>query len=251
MYQQAYTVTNATRLGQPLKHLPAFSLEFEVSSCNRRTLEQALILLKFQYKRTSDSSVDDEYKSPIYHSLRAFRKPLAVLDELRGLVNEHCGTHLHVACACKESLAVVHAEAFSPLLDYMLTHPEQTTQFWGRFFSRYATAPNSNRYHCFNLDSVHPTLEFRLPRFRNGEQYLRVIQFSRSVVVYLDKALAYSGQPKQKKHIISPYTMGRHVLALYQQAVSALPEYEPRLNERLIEEEDREEDNLYSDSDDF
>jgi hypothetical protein len=262
--RQGYSIANETCLGRPLKHLPAFSLEFEVSSRDRKALQQALVLLKFQYRRTSDGTVDDEYKSPIYHSLRAFHKPLAVLHELRGLVNERCGTHLHVACAHKESLREVQAEVFSPLLDYMLAHPEQTIQFWGRFFSPYATAPNIDRYHCFNLDSAYPTLEFRLPRFRSKDQYLRVVRFSRSVVAHLDKALGEDRHmdrtdnghlevSPRKRRIVTPSTLGRQVLALYQQAVSALPEEPPSwIDEGLVEEEeDRDGDDPFGNLDAF
>ncbi|HEY7417072.1 MAG TPA: hypothetical protein VH593_17935 [Ktedonobacteraceae bacterium] len=247
LHPQSHTIANATLVGRPLKCLPAFSLEFEVCSYGRSILEQALVLLKYQYKRTYDETVSDEYKSPIYTSIRSFRRPLTVLHDLRDLVDDHCGTHLHIACAHKGHLRVIQADVFSLLLDYMLNHQKQTIQFWGRFFGRYATAPNIDRYHCFNLESHYPTLEFRLPRFRTAEQYLRVIKYCRATVAYLDAALAEDQptdssthcQPEQqkggqKRRALSPDAMGQHVLALYKQHVKKLPEYESWLDEESI-----------------
>ncbi len=234
-----YSTANAACIGHPLKRLPAFSLEFEVASRDRSALHKALILLKYQFKRTSDGSVDDEYKSPIYQSLRAFCKPLAVLHDLRDLVNERCGTHLHVACKEKERLRAIHSEVFSPVITHMLHHREETIAFWGRFFNRYATAHMIDRYHCFNLESAHPTLEFRLPRFRSAEQYLRVLQCCRAIVAYLDRTLTacavgeIEGVPE--KRCVSPSAMGRHVLALYKRYVKTLPEWEPWLDEKSEE----------------
>ncbi len=262
---QPYDTANMTSLGLPLKHLPPFSLEFEVTSLDDHPASEALILLKYQYKRTSDGTVDDEYKSPIYSHLAAFRKPLAVLHNLRHLVTDYCGTHLHIGCRQKERLREIHAEVFSPLLDHMLTHPEQTVRFWGRFFTQYATAPNVDRYHCFNLESCHSTLEFRLPRFRSAEQYRRLLQFCRRSVAYLDTALAISGEGYQTTEegtqmtieqqavmqTPDPGVIGKHVLALYKRAVNTLPEREEWVDEQLsrigtlfptIEERDQDDD---------
>jgi hypothetical protein len=259
--RQVYTLANEIVIGVPLKRLPAFSLEFEVASRDQEALDQALILLKYQYKRTSDNSVDEEYKSPIYANVRAFRKSLAVLHDLRGLVNERCGTHLHVACMHKERLCAIQSEVFSPLLDHMLRHPEQTIQFWGRFFSNYATAPNVNRYHCFNLESRYPTLEFRLPRFRTAQQYLRIVQYCRAVVALLDKAVAEEQHERtQKMRVVSPSALGRRVLTLYKHYVKDLPAHDLWLDEQPggdthaqddPEEDTEDEDNELLDWDDF
>ena len=155
---------------------------------------------------------------------RAARRALTVMDTLSDLVSDRCGTHLHIACRHKDLLLPLQGDVFSPLLTHMLQHPEETARFWGRYFTKYATPINANRYHCFSLDSTHRTLEFRLPRFRSAVQYVRVIKFARATVVYLDGVLetVFQRRLQQKElgGISSPGEVGRHVLGLYRAHVA-------------------------------
>lgn len=214
--QKPYATPNTLLIGQPQKRLPAFSFEYEVARPVDKPYEvvqRAQVLLKYGFQRTGDGSVDDEYKSPIYQNLRAFRTLLPILHELRDLVTDSCGTHLHVACQHKTQLHSIHAEVFSRLLTHMLAHQEETIAFWGRSFGQYATPFNTNRYHCFNLDGTHPTLEFRLPRFRDAAQYLRVVKFARTVVAFLDTVLAKRDVCPLK--VSERAALGQHVLHCY------------------------------------
>src|SRR5579885_439961 len=231
-----YGTPNETVIGQPLKRLPSFSLEFEVAANQHIApweLDRALLLVKYHFKRTQDGTVDYEYKSPIYHSLRAARQALAVMDRLSDLVSDSCGTHLHIACRHKDLLFPIQGDVFSPLLTHMLQNPEETTCFWGRYFNKYATPVNRDRYHCFSLESKHQTVEFRLPRFRIAEQYLRVIKFARASVAYLDRVVedvfeVQRSQPEQPEREVAtlgvkklfPGMLGCHMLKLYRAHVA-------------------------------
>ena len=180
--QKGYGTPNHIARGQ-LGSLPTFSVEFEVAAPphDPGQARRALVLLQHGFIRTYDATVDDEYKSPIYCSMQAFRKPLSVLDSLKDLVDERCGTHLHVGCRQGYDLYPMRHAVFEPLIDYMQTHEQQTIAFWGRFFSPQAraTLANGERHVCFNVGDRHPTIEFRLPRFRSAEQYVRVLRFCR------------------------------------------------------------------------
>ncbi len=233
-----YGTPNDRIIGPPLKRFPSFSLEFEVEA-NRHIpsweLDRALVLVKHHFKRTHDSSVDYEYKSPIYRNIRSVRKALAVMDTLADLVSDHCGTHLHIACCHKNLLLPVLGDVFSPLLTHMLHDPEETTRFWGRYFNCYATPVNRDRYHCFNLEGSHPTVEFRLPRFRTAEQYLRVIKFARACMAYLNGILAMTSVAQtQCAQAVHPApaivgvaqwpagVLGWHVMKLYRAHVARM-----------------------------
>lgn len=266
------TSPNETVVGQPLKRLPSFSIEFEIARRDRTTmpvseLDRALLLLRHGFKRTYDGSVESEYKSPIYCTLRAARKPLVVMDSLADLVSDSCGTHLHVECRHKELLEHIQGEVFGPLLTHMLASAEETMGFWGRYFSSYATPFNRDRYHCFSLESRHPTLEFRLPRFRSAEQYLRLIKFARSATAYIDSILNTIEQRcVQDLDLIGipgPGVLGHHVLSLYHAHVARMPrdaswftqlsqaERQQALSFQMEEPEQEEEDERERDEDDW
>ncbi len=156
--------------------LPMFSVEFEVcDSSIRWQADRALILLKHGFLRTCDISVTDEYKSPMYLGLSAFQQVLPILDTLKYLVDNCCGTHIHIDCPAKQLVRIHQSALFSPLIHYLGTHKEETTNFWGRCTSD-----------VVRTDTRYETVEFRLPRFRSGEQYLRVVRFCRQVGFFLN-----------------------------------------------------------------
>ena len=216
----SYTAKNTTRVGRPSKTTPSFSIEFEVAATTysrSSRLNRALLLLKYGYLRTMDDSVDDEYKSPIYSSLRAFYRPLGVMHQLRDLVTSRCGTHLHVTLHRKDELRSIQDVVFAPVLAHLLTHASETEAFWGRTLCKYAGVSNATRYAGFSLWSQHPTLEYRLPRFRTAEQYLNVVRFCLHATAYLEKALTPSPDASRS---VAPDVMATQVLTLYQQALA-------------------------------
>ena len=220
--QKRYGTPNCTARGRRGK-LPTFSVEFEVAAPagDPAQVRRALILLQHGFIRTYDATVDDEYKSPIYCSLQAFRKPLTILDSLKDLVNERCGTHLHVGCPQPYTLYPVRHAIFDPLIAHMQAHEQETIAFWGRFFSPQASAAliDGERHVCFHVGDRYSTIEYRLPRFRSAEQYLRVLRFCRETTAFLSET--FDTAPCRAKRL-SPEQIGERVLARYRKAVRAL-----------------------------
>jgi hypothetical protein len=217
--RKPHATFNLVSKGKACK-LPAFSLEFEIAAEHARC-RRALILLQYQFQRTYDSTVSDEYQSPIYQNMRAFHKPLMVLHELRDLVDERCGTHLHVAFNQKKELYFAREAVFGPLIAHLSAHEEQTIAFWGRTFCEQASAMliDGERHVCFNTRSRHPTIEYRLPRFRSGEQYLAVVQFCRSTTAFLERSFTPSLQLSSNP--LTPERIGEQVLARYKKVCKA------------------------------
>lgn len=224
--RKSYSRQNRIAVGR-LGRLPTFSVEFEVAApygCPEHA-NQALVLLKHGFVRTYDGTVDDEYKSPIYCSVRAFRKPLAVLDTLRHLVDERCGTHLHVGFQATAVLYAVRQEVFGKLIEYMGNQEDQTIHFWGRTFSPQAgdNLQTGDRHVCINVGSRCPTIEFRLPRFRSANQYLAVVQFCRTATAFLNEEFTLN----MSRKALEPSQMGDRVLALYRKAIARWEENAP------------------------
>jgi hypothetical protein len=227
--RRQYGTPNSLARGQ-IGKLPTFSIEFEVAAPphDPTQVSRALILLQHGFIRTYDSTVDDEYKSPIYCSLRAFRKPLAVMDTLSDLVSEQCGTHLHVGCAQRYNLYPIRRAVFDPLIEYMRAHEQETIAFWGRFFSSQAraTLTDGERHVCFNVGDRYPTIEYRLPRFRSAEQYVRVLRFCRETTAFISEAINRDLSGAKR---LPPEQLGERVLTRYQKAVRASQPISPTL----------------------
>ena len=219
---------NDQRIGLP-SFLPTFSLEFEIHTCSSTERDRALMLLHYSYIRTDDATVSDEYKSPIYHSLSAFRSHLSLLDALRGLVDERCGTHLHVGFSpdLSGNLLTLSDAVFSPLACYLRTHPDETERFWGRFFCTYATSTTRTYYPWVRILTPYDTLEYRLPRFRRAWQYVEVVRFCRRMTAYLEQTLSTLearrdpfGKGEQAARLRqTPACMGEQILSFYHDAL--------------------------------
>ncbi len=219
---------NDQRLGLS-SPLPTFSVEFEIHTLSPAARNRALKLLQYHYVRTDDASVSDEYKSPIYRSLSAFRSHLPILDGLRELVDDRCGTHVHIGFPhhLTESLIAVSHAAFGPLQYHLQSHQSETEQFWGRFFCQYAQPEIRTYYPWVRLLTSYPTLEYRLPRFRTGWQYVEAVRFCRKVTFYLEQTLAALdarhdplGRGELSYHLRqTPECMGDRLLSFYREAL--------------------------------
>ncbi len=209
--------SNGHHIGR-VSHLPEFSVEFEIAASSQQR-GRALALLSLGYLRTSDATVSDEYKSPIYHSLDAFRFHLPTLDTLGDLVTYLCGTHLHVAfpAPLKARLTDFQGEIFGPLAQHWSANREETERFWGRATCYYASDRLSDAYPCIRMQSQYDTIEFRLPRFRTATQYVEVVRFCRRVTYSLRRSLtAYLGHLDGAR---SPHEIGQDLLEHYQATV--------------------------------
>ena len=69
-------------------------------------------------------------------------------------------------------------ELFTPILEEMIGDRKATQKFWGRYFGSYCLAEiTERRYNTFNTKSSVETLEFRLLKFIDAEQYIRACDF--------------------------------------------------------------------------
>ena len=86
-------------------------------------------------------------------------------------------------------------ELFQPILNEMKSNREQTIKFWGRYFGYYceATLQDRYRYNAFNTVSSVQTLEFRLLKFRNAEQYIRACDFCIDTTKYINAFIGREG----------------------------------------------------------
>lgn len=211
--------------------LPTFSIEFEVHGPGA-ACERALALLGCGYLRTADGTVSDEYKSPIYHSLTAFRSHIPVLDSLHDLVDFHCGTHLHVGfpASLVDDLDYLRGAIFSPLANFLEENDALTKHFWGRYFCEFANSSFFDSYPWLCFPTRHHTLEYRLPRFQDGVQFLEVVRFCRRTTYFLQQSLRtlehledpYGRSSEAVRLGLTPAQMGNRLLIFYKEALRRL-----------------------------
>ncbi len=154
----------------------SFSFEFETSSKTKELYE----LVKYNFIGCYDCSIQGlEWKSPIFYNKKSFHTICKKINKFSKYVGNSCGTHLHVATPYKNLIRKYQKELFLPILTEMKNNLDQTIKFWGRSFNHYCLSEISeySRYNSFNTMSSVETLEFRLLKFINAEQYIRACDF--------------------------------------------------------------------------
>lgn len=219
---KVYHTRNTLWKGKPRKDRLSFSIEFETS----RNTDECYRLLGYGYIPTRDSSIGgSEWKSPIYCNLRVFRPVcFGVLDQLRHVVGNDCGTHIHVGVVLPVKYFVQDywKEIFGPLVLYMKLHPTETTQFWGRVFNFYAREFKGDRYCAFSAWTSCETLEFRLPRFKSAEQFYQVVKFCLKVTDMIVRTWLNVNDVFNAR--IEATRLGNRILRAYQREVRKLAE---------------------------
>lgn len=219
---KGYSTTNDLRVGKK-GVLPTFSIEFEVDGLPdspEGSQPNPLQLVRHGFEHCSDCTVGSEYKSPIYNDMVAFSHVLPILDANADYVKSTCGTHIHVGAENRGRIKHHIDEFFGLVLEHMEDDLEETEEFWGRGFNQYARAGFSNevgRYAWLNSDTGgKPTIEFRLPRFKNARQYRAVVQFARESIGYLDRKCAFYMDDVERG------AAATHILGMYLKAVAGL-----------------------------
>lgn len=192
--EEGYSTENGFRYGERKHHGFTFSAELETSNSDEKARAE---LLDFGFLPTSDCTVDVEFKSPIYEGLCAISKQAVSIEKLMQgghlAINHTCGTHFHVGHATQINPTTMnyirrfYHSLFVPLSDYMVEHREQTAAFWGRDFlsSDWAMPINvhsiaNNHRNFINVEHGY-TIEFRLAKFENAAQYMRMVKFCKAV----------------------------------------------------------------------
>lgn len=168
-----YSTRNSNTLGK--KTEMSFSFEFETSRRSMVLYE----LYKYGFIACYDSSISgSEWKSPIFNNRKSFHNVCKKINKFRKFVDSRCGTHLHVGTPYKSVIREYENEIFQPILNEMKEKKEDTISFWGRYFTGYSDSIiRDSRYNSFNTRSSVETLEFRLLKFVNAEQYIKACDF--------------------------------------------------------------------------
>lgn len=190
---EGYNDENGYRHGSRKVNGFTFSVELETSYSDSKARGE---LLDFGFLPTSDCTVDVEYKSPIYEGLNAISKQCVsierMMNERHMRIDSDCGTHFHVGHVdginpiTMGYLKRFYHSLFLPLCETMKANPAETIAFWGRNFTYYADTINESSNpegHCNFVNLQHDyTIEFRLAKFQNAEQYMNMVRFCKEVV---------------------------------------------------------------------
>lgn len=212
--EEGYSQENGFRYGNRKQNGFTFSIELETSNSDAKARAE---LADFGFIPTSDCTVDVEYKSPIYEGLNAISKQVnsiqKLMDEGHLEINRTCGTHFHCGHAQyinPETMGYIrrfYHSIFVPLSDWMVNHPEQTTKFWGRGFeydgwAQPITANSNPEAHRNFVNMEHGyTVEFRLCKFQNADQYMQVVKFCKDATAIVIKNFVehFNEEPKDAR----------------------------------------------------
>lgn len=141
-----------------------------------------------------------EFKSPIYQSLNGLKKTLWTANQYLDMSNYKCGQHIHIGNEQyinynnMEIVRKYYVKLFKPLSDYMRT--VNYDNVYGRCFNDYASSINDysdsyDRYNFINC-SRDNTIEFRLCKFVNVNQYYWLFELNRDIVsTLINNFIAY------------------------------------------------------------
>lgn len=168
----------------------SFSFEFETCSRAKELYE----LTKYNFIGCTDGTIGGlEWKSPIFYNRRAFHNICRKINKFSQYVGETCGTHLHVSTPYKRRMEEYKRELFTPILEEMIGDRRTTQKFWGRYFGYYCRAAIEDvRYNTFNTKSSVETLEFRLLKFINAEQYIKACDFCIDTTRFINRYIGSS-----------------------------------------------------------
>ena len=183
---QGYHFKNSNSKGK--KTQISYSFEFETDS----TADSLFELGKYNFIPCSDATICGyEWKSPIFNNRKSFHHICRKIDKFAKFVGRRCGTHLHVSTPYKDIMDEYKEELFEPILSVMRANQVKTEKFWGRYFNDYCLGRIARgRYNSFNTRSSVPTLEFRLLKFRNADQYIRAADFCIDTTKFLNDILS-------------------------------------------------------------
>ena len=187
-----------------------FAVEIEA---NYRDTSPAAILATNCYlaaqwglQPSSDCTVGVEYhmvNRVSFHGLKDFMDDISKCVELDA---DNCGHHvniskIHWTAGDMEKIRYNGVELFAELMQAMRDDREGTEKLFGRYFGHWAK-DNDHYMHgsWLNLDNTYH-LEFRLPHFKNTNQFFYCANFCRDIVDLLDKWLESRDTEKTSRAI--------------------------------------------------
>lgn len=198
-----YSFENNNKVGTIKVLSRTYGVEFETANS---TEIGRINMLNMGFVPTYDGSLawtGVEYKSGIYQGAKAIIKHCDSIDTLISeghiTLDSDCGTHLHVGdrdYLTPETIRYLrrfYNTLFIPLTNAIDADLEKARRFWGRNFTYYAdriteNTTSGNLYgdempHTTFVNLQHDyTIEFRLCKFQNAEQYKQLVRFADDVL---------------------------------------------------------------------
>lgn len=193
-----YTTKNNEQRGADTVHPFTYGMENETTYSNAKARSE---LYEYGMLPTADCTVDVEYKSAIENSLKSFSHLWKVMDRLIAdgdmEIGSTAGSHFHVGHRDLNSETIEYIRRFYhslflPLSEAMKANDEATRNLFGRGIDEYNSegdcwARSINEYtkatsHTNFINTQHSmTLEFRMAKFQNSKQYMRMAKFATKV----------------------------------------------------------------------
>ena len=242
-----YTLEVNNFINKPKKHMMTFGQEFETAY----TSEFArATLIENGYIPTSDCTVDVEYKSSINNGLYAFAQLFKSIDKLIASgdikldgVDQYgdpisCGTHMHVGHPlinngdeyendANFALRNFYHTLFIPLSDVMRDNADATKALYGRNFDETGwacpinrTTSPTNHKNFINLQHKH-TIEFRLCKYVNAEQYMRLAKMHKEMVTAIVETFLMKYTSREMKFNNKVYTVKKEYRKVIATATAA------------------------------
>lgn len=213
-HNSSYHTNNDVIMGTAKANAVKVGIEFETSFSDEYS---RAMMFEYGFIPTHDGSLDSdghsnrygwdentcEYVSGIMQGLNRASKFALSCDYMMSnghlKVNNSCGTHFHVsvndmrdAMGNKTYMGYIrrfYNSLFVPLCEEMKAHPVETTELFGRNFTRWAKEINwestqsrhDDRYHFINCLAEN-NIEFRLNKFVNGKQYQKLMKMEVEMV---------------------------------------------------------------------
>jgi len=191
---ESYSSENRKTRGSGNRFNDTISYELETDYTSQLA---RIEILHHNFLATHDSTVDIEFKSPIYHGKKALIKKAKTIDSLIQSgdmeIGEGCGTHVHVGTnntgeltpETHEYIRRFYHSLFVPLSDYLVAHPEECEKVFGRSLEEYSYYQPINEYseplnHSNFINVQHYsdeccTIEYRVCKFVNYRQFCNMI----------------------------------------------------------------------------
>lgn len=186
-----YGLENGYKANTTKKHGFTYSFEMELTKHN----DSFVRMLQYNnFLPTHDSTVEIEYKSPIYQSLCGIRKLFRSMNNelTRDYFDYNAGTHCnigHVEFINDSTISIIgrfYHSLFLPMSEWLLNNPIASEEIYGRTIGGWASPinENTNPYtHKNFINLEHNThIEFRQCKFINENQYIDCVQLNTKIV---------------------------------------------------------------------
>lgn len=189
--KRSYFTENSLVVNKSKKHGFTYSFEMEL------TKHSDAFVRMLQYNNflpTSDSTVEIEYKSPIYQSLCGIRKLFRSMSE--ELTNDYfdyrAGTHCNIGhveyinSSTIEILGRFYHSLFLPMSQWLELNPLASVEIYGRVIGGWARPIYEGCdpfQHANFINLEHSThIEFRQCKYINENQYVDCVQLNTKIV---------------------------------------------------------------------